>query len=397
MLSFSQARARVIQEVSAAKQLPPLETVALELALGRVLAAPLLADRDSPALDRSVRDGYAVRASDTPGELRIAGEVRAGESRSASSATGLQPGEAIEIMTGAPVPAGADAVVMVEHTEKRGDHVYIPKSAPGQFISFKGEEARAGQELLPAGKLIAYSDVALLASNGQPRVAVYQKPRVAILPTGDELVAISDIPRDHQIRNSNTYSLSAQILRAGGKPYILPPARDNEDDTRGAIERALPSDLLLLSGGVSAGKYDIVERVLADLGAEFFFDRVAIQPGQPVVFGRVQGKFFFGLPGNPGSTMVTFEIFARAALELLAGRSESCLPFALGRLTRDFQHKPGLTRFLPASLSGYGDLTPMPWKGSSDVPAISRANAFLVATPDQTEWRSGDTMSVLLK
>jgi molybdopterin molybdotransferase len=170
------------------------------------------------------------------------------------------------------------------------------------------------------------------------------------------------------------------------------------DSTRELIERGLASDLLLLSGGVSAGKYDIVERVLADLGAEFYFDRVLIQPGQPLVFGRARETFFFGLPGNPASTMVTFEIFARAAVEMLGGRQEPILPLTLARLTVPFRHKTGLTRFLPAKLSASGvDLTPVPWQGSSDVPALSRANAFLVADADRESWVAGDLIRVLPK
>src|SRR6202163_3561830 len=185
---------------------------------------------------------------------------------------------------------------------------------------------------------------------------VNRQPRVAILPTGDEIVEVGITPREFQIRNSNAWSLAAQVRRAGGIPEILPIARDNYESTRNLIERGLTSDLLLLSGGVSAGKYDIVERVLADLGAQFFFDRVLIQPGQPLVFGKAREVYFFGLPGNPASTMVTFELFARAALELLGGQDASLLPLTLAALASDFRHKPGLTRFLPASLSSDGML-----------------------------------------
>ncbi|MCU1262442.1 MAG: molybdopterin molybdochelatase [Bryobacterales bacterium] len=361
---------------------------------GRVLAVPATADRDYPALDRSVRDGFAIRAADIPGPFKVSGEVRAGD----AALVELHPGEAIEIMTGAPIPAGADSVVMIEHvTRDNGNIRHEQAATEGQFISRRGEEARAGQILVDAGKRLDYSDLAVLASAGRASVSVFAKPRVAILATGDELVDISAIPQSHQVRNSNVYSLACQVARAGGLPEVLPVARDQEQHTRELIERALTADLLLLSGGVSAGKYDVVERVMADLGAEFFFDRVKIQPGQPVVFGRVRDRFFFGLPGNPGSTMVTFEIFARAALELLAGQKESVLPFALGRLTEPFEHKPGLTRFLPARLTGLGDLARVPWKGSSDIPAISRANAFLVADADRERWNAGDTMPVLLK
>jgi len=221
---------------------------------------------------------------------------------------------------------------------------------------------------------------------------------VAIIATGDEIVELNQKPLDYQIRNSNAQSLAAQVARAGGCPNILPIARDNYDATRELVEQGLRDDLLLLSGGVSAGKYDIVERVLADLGAEFFFDRVLIQPGQPLVFGRVRGKFFFGLPGNPASTMVTFEVFARAALEILGGQTESMLPLLSAKLTRDFRQKPGLTRFLPARLSENGsEVEPVRWQGSGDVPALTRANAFLVTEQDREHWVAGDWIQVLMK
>jgi molybdopterin molybdotransferase len=245
-----------------------------------------------------------------------------------------------------------------------------------------------------------FSDIAMLATVGRRRVAVCPRPRVALLATGDEIVPISATPREYQIRNSNVYSLATQVSRAGGIPLILPVARDEYDDTRTLIERGLTADLLLISGGVSAGKYDLVERVLADLEAEIFFDRVLIQPGQPLVFGRVRDRFFFGLPGNPASTMVTFEVFARAALELIAGQARTELPLTLARLTKDFRHKTGLTRFLPAIVSATENgpqLTPVPWRGSSDVPALTRANAFLVAGADQAEWKAGELMLVLAK
>jgi molybdopterin molybdotransferase len=221
---------------------------------------------------------------------------------------------------------------------------------------------------------------------------------VAILATGDEIVEIEETPAEHQIRNSNSYSLAAQVRRAGGIPKILPVARDNDESTRKLIEAGLAADLLLLSGGVSAGKYDIVEIVLAGLGARFFFDRVRIQPGQPLVFGEARGKFFFGLPGNPASTMVTFELFGRAALELLSGRQEAPLLMPTARLTKDFRHKTGLTRFLPARVSGDGsELTPLGWTGSSDVPSLARANCFVVAERDREAWTKGEQIRFLPK
>lgn len=397
-LTFEQARACVIERVTSERVFAPSEEVALESAADRVLAEEVRADRDYPALARSVRDGFAVRAQDVPGTLRIIGEVRAGERFNGAIAAG----EAVEIMTGAPVPLGANAIFMVEHSTRGADGtVTTDRTAePGQFINAQGCEARAGEAVLTPGKRLGFADIAMLAATGRAQVAVCPKPRVALLATGDEIVPVTGKPREFQIRNSNVYSLAAQVSRAGGVPLILPVAKDEYEDTLVLVERGLQADLLLISGGVSAGKYDLVESVLGDLGAEFYFDRVSIQPGQPLVFGRVRNKFFFGLPGNPASTMVTFEVFARAALELLGGQGRTDLPLMLSTLTRDFRHKPGLTRFLPATVcwtAAGPQLTPIAWRGSSDVPALTRANAFLVAASDRSEWKAGELMPVLLK
>jgi molybdopterin molybdotransferase len=393
--TFQAAREIVIRNVRTGRTLPEIEEIPLSEAAGRVLAENAAADRDSPALARSVRDGYAVRAADLPGTLEIAGEVRAGERFDGT----LAPGQAIEIMTGAPIPNGADAVVMIEHTRRENAHVIVDRSAePNQFINPQGCEAVAGDILLKTGKRLDYSDVALLAAIGYPTLRVYRRPRVAIIATGDEIVEIGENPLPFQIRNSNAWSLAAQVARAGGTPEVLPVARDTVEETHKLVTLGLSADLLLLSGGVSAGKYDVVERVLGGLNAEFFFDRVLIQPGQPLVFGKATGKFLFGLPGNPSSTMVTFEVFARAALQLLSGEEETPLPMTLARLTRDFKQRPGLTRFLPAVLSPDGsELTPVKWQGSGDIPSLTRANCYLVTDPDRPEYALGELIRVLMK
>ncbi len=394
-LTFEEARERVVSTVRASRAACAVEEVPLESAAGRVLAENVAADRDVPALPRSVRDGYAVRAAELPGELRVTGEVRAGE----RFAGEVGPGEAVEIMTGAPMPAGADAVVMVEHTLRAGGRVRIGRTAePGQFINRRGCEAAAGEVVLRAGARLDYSGVAALAAFGRESVRVFRKPVAAIVATGDEIVEAGRTPEEFQIRNSNSYSLAAQAARAGGAPLVLPVARDNGEDARRIVERGLSADLLLLSGGVSAGKYDIVERTLAGLGAEFYFDRVLIQPGQPLVFGRARGKFFFGLPGNPASTMVTFELFARAALELLGGQEETVLHMPYARLTGAFRHRAGIARFLPARLgAGGAEVTPLTWSGSGDIPALTRANAYLAAEAGRAEYAGGDLIRVLLK
>jgi molybdopterin molybdotransferase len=394
-LDFDKARSCVLGEVLTGRRLPESERIELPFSAGRILAEEIRSDRDYPPFPRSVRDGFAVHAADLPGRVKVIGEVRAGERY--PGIVGL--GEAVEIMTGAPMPDCSDAVVMVEHVVREGEWISTDRKVkPGENFNTRGCETHAGDLLLQPGHRIDYSSVAMLATAGYTTILVYAKPRVAILSTGDEIVDVADTPLEHQIRNSNAYSLAVQVTRAGGVPVVLGVARDNAASTRELVAQGLEADLLLLSGGVSAGKYDIVEQVLAEFGAQFFFDRVLIQPGQPLVFGRAREKFFFGLPGNPASTMVTFELFGRAALELLGGASDAPLYFSRARLTQDFRHRPGLTRFLPACLSGDGsELTAIPWSGSGDVAALSRANAFLVAEPDRESWVAGEWIRVLRK
>jgi molybdopterin molybdotransferase len=401
-LSFDEARRVVLEHVAAALaelSAREAETVPLEEADGRILAEPVLADRDYPPTARSVRDGYAVRAADLPGPLTVIGEARAGHSFSGE----LKPGQAVEIMTGAAVPEGADAVIMVEYSSRSGSEVRFNRTAKsGEAINPQAWECRGGATLVEPGRRLDYTRIATAAMVGRRSLAVYRRPRVAVVPTGDEVVEIDTAsPSPQQVRNSNAWSLAAQVRRAGGSPVMLGIAPDRPEATRALIESGLACDLLLLSGGVSAGKYDFVEQALADCGAEFYFDRVRIQPGQPLVFGRARGVFFFGLPGNPASTMVTFEVFARAALRLIAGErieDAAALPFFRAILTAPFTQRPGLTRFLPAVLSGDGaTLSPVSWRGSADIASLARANAYLVSDPDRDAYAAGDSIQVMLK
>jgi molybdopterin molybdotransferase len=376
------------------------ELLPLGSACGRVLAEDATADRDYPALRRSLRDGFAVIASDLPGTLRVRGEVRAGEPRQEP----LSHGEALEIMTGAPVPEGADAVVMVEHVERMvgsdgATQVRITRQAePGQFVNNRGSEARQGSVLITAGTRLDASHIASLAMSGHRRVTVFARPCAAILATGDEIVPIEEIPAAHQIRNSNSYMLAALVEARGCTTEILPIAKDSEESLKPLLERGLEQDLLIISGGVSAGKYDLVKPLLKNLGAEFRFERVRIQPGQPATFATARGKPVFGLPGNPGSSFVTFQLFARPALELIAGESEPILPLLYAKFEAPFRHNPGLTRFLPARLYSDGvHIRHIPWQGSSDVPALAKANAFLVADYDREAWDAGDFIRVMPK
>lgn len=396
VLEFEEARRIVIDTVRSLGLAAREESVPLEQAYGRVLASAVRADRDYPALRRSLRDGFAVHAADLPGTLSIRGEVRAGEEQQAP----LKPGEALEIMTGAPVPEEADAVVMVEHVARVGDaQVMIDRSAElGQFINPQGTEAQRGAVLIERGTLLDASHIATLAMTGHSTVAVVPRPSVAILPTGDEIVDIDATPAAHQVRNSNSYMLAALVRATSGNPTILPIARDSKGALRPLLEQGLQHDMLLVTGGVSAGKYDLVKPALRELGVDFRFERVRIQPGQPTAFGVIGQKPVFGLPGNPGSTLVTYQVFARPALELLAGHAEPLLPLLQAEFEAPFRHKAGLTRILPARLSSDGKhLRHISWTGSSDVPALARANAFLVADHDRETWSVGDTIRVIMK
>lgn len=394
-LAFEEARRIVIEVVRRLRGEVTAETVPLEQAHGRVLARAVRADRDYPALRRSLRDGFAVISTDVPGVLRVRGEVRAGEGEQAP----LSEGEALEIMTGAPVPDGADAIVMVEHVRRDGDQVHIDRhTEPGQFINERGTEAASGTVLIAEGTRLDGSHIATLAMTGHTSLEVSPRPAVAILATGDEIVDLEEKPAPHQVRNSNSYMLAALVTASGGKATVLPIARDTRQALRPLLERGLEQEMLVISGGVSAGKYDLVKPCLRELGVEFQFERVRVQPGQPTAFGMLGNKPVFGLPGNPGSTLITYQLFARAALGIVCGESDPLLPLLSARFEAPFRHKPGLTRFLPARLSADGQhLRHIPWQGSSDVPALAEANAFLVADHDRESWDAGDSIRVMLK
>jgi molybdopterin molybdotransferase len=395
-LEFAEARRIVIETVRALALPQTAETVPLDQAHGRILAEDLTADRDYPTLERSLRDGFAIHFQDAPGILKVRGEVRAGEAEKAP----LEAGEALEIMTGAPVPAGADAIVMVENIKRLDDgRVQIDARAEqGQFINPRGAEAPAGSLLIPKATMLDASHIASLAMTGHSELKVRTRPSVAILATGDEIVTLDQQPALHQIRNSNSYMLASLVKSSGGTPTILPVATDTREALMPLLEQGLTHDMLIVSGGVSAGKYDLVKPTLRELGVQFHFERVRVQPGQPTAFGTFSNKPVFGLPGNPGSTLITFQLFARAALQLLGGIDYPVLPLLSATFEAPFSHKLGLTRFLPARLSKDGQhLRHIPWQGSSDIPALAKANVFLVADHDRQDWAVGDTIRVLLK
>jgi molybdopterin molybdotransferase len=406
VVSFDEAL-RIVLSHAAELPKPVSETLPLLDCGNRVLAVPVLADRDQPPFDRSTRDGFAVRASEFGhGALKIAGQIRAGELWQGGA---LESGHAIEIMTGAPVPEGADAIVMVEHVE-RVDAAIRPTGGRtirnGENIVRRGSEARAGETLLPPGTIIEAAEIALAASCGQSRLTVSRRPRVAIVATGDELVEIEATPEPRQIRNSNSYGLAALVTETGGDAVRMPIAPDRLPALEEIIRSARSSDLMLLSGGVSMGEYDLVEEVLHTMDAEFFFTGAKMQPGKPVVFGRLPaaddlpGQFFFGLPGNPVSTQVTFHCFVAPLLRAMAGAATYGPRFAQATLSEDTASKPGLMQLLPAHLTP--DRTRplvklVSWQGSGDLAANARANCYAVLPPEKEQLTTGEVITILLR
>jgi molybdopterin molybdotransferase len=406
LLSFLEAR-QAVEEYAAKLTRTEPEMQSLLDAVGLVLAEDLLADRDFPPFPRSTRDGYAVQAADVaqvPARLRLTGEIKAGASVEQSSIT-VGKGEAAEIMTGAPVPAGADAVVMVEHADHlNDDFVAVRRSVQvGEHVVPAGSEAVRGSRMVGRGTRVSHTTVAVAAAVGRAEIAAQRRPRVAILATGDELVDINLPPGPNEIRNSNSYSLAAQVYAAGAEATILPVAPDLADELALLLRKGLEADLLLITGGVSAGRYDLVEQVLASFEARFVFTGVLIQPGKPVVFGNVTFRDkttpFFGLPGNPVSTMVTFQLFVRPVIDALSGATPQPLPFATAILKSAFSTKTGLMRFLPGKLGGTHERPEVElirWQGSGDLMAVARSNCYIVVPPDREEFSAGDPITVLL-
>ena len=404
MLSFEAARAKVIEIVSARSKPAQTENINLiarpETALGRILAEDIFADRDYPPFHRSIRDGYALRATDAShagAKLRVIGESRAGFPFDGNVGTG----ECVRILTGAGVPRGGDAVVMQEYARREGDTIVLEQSvSAGQFIVGAGSETKSGSIVLKKGARMGYAELAMAAQVGYADATVYARPRVAILSTGDEVVDAGVSPGPFQIRNSNGVSLVAQVALAGGEALQLGNVGDDEAKLRARIDEGLKADILIVSGGVSVGDYDFVEDVLRDLGAEFFFDTVAIRPGKPTVFGWCRGKPVFGLPGNPVSTMVTFELFVAPAIEILSGAPAQPMATFKANLKKPVSEKAAITHFLPARVDwthGEPVVEVISWGSSGDVTAVVAGKCFLVVQPSRLTMNAGEMVDVLLQ
>jgi len=379
----------------------PSEEVLLTQALGRVLAEDVPSDVDMPPFDRSAMDGYALRAGDTsaaPVVLDVIGQVRAGQYPD----RGIEPGKAIQVMTGAPVPPGATAVQPVEKTRlvDGGRRVEILEPVePGAHISRQGTEVRAGDLVLERGHTLDPASIGVLAAVGKGRLRVGGRPRVAVLVTGDELVDIWDRPSPGRIRNSNGYSVVAQARWAGAEVHELGVVPDHADKIAEAVRWGFESDVLVISGGVSEGAYDLVEPVLARFDVGLLFTKVAIKPGAPLVFGRRGDKLVFGLPGNPVSAQVTFDLFVRAALLRMQGAKTVSRPAIEVELLEPLKNRSGRKAHVPARVrfeAGRLVARPLRSMGSADLVAHARANALVVLDAERTSAEAGEKAPAVL-
>jgi molybdopterin molybdotransferase len=397
LLKVAEAQALVLEQAFA---LPPEAMPLTAAVLGLVLGEDVVSDLDMPPYDKAMMDGYAVRAADLPegkGVLTVVEEVTAGQVPKVA----VGAGQATRIMTGAPIPEGADAVVQVERTRPAGGgRVQVEDRAvkPGLNVLPRAREMRKGETVLVAGTVLRPQEFGVLATVGRTSARLHSAPRVAVLSTGDEVVDASVVPGPGQIRNGNGPMLLGQVQRAGGIPRYLGIARDRVDSLWPLIQQGLEADVLVLSGGVSAGKLDLVPGVLRDLGVRAHFHKVEMKPGKPVFFGTRDATLVFGLPGNPVSALVCFELFVRPALRKLRGHDDPGPQVVSAVLAEDFAYRTDRPTFHPARLevgeSGWR-VRPVPWFGSPDLRGLVPANAFVVLPAGDNQHRAGQSFPVL--
>jgi molybdopterin molybdotransferase len=398
MLAVSDALAVVLKQ---ARPLEPEEVALGPTALGRILAESVASDIDAPPFDKALMDGYAVSAADcqrAPIALQVIEEIGAGH-------VPTQPvgaGQAARIMTGAPMPAGADCVVKVEQTQRHGDRMEFNGPAPkaGAHVLQRGREMRAGEVALAAGTRLGPQELGVLAGVGRTSAHLYRTPQLALMTTGDEVIEPPAVPGPGQIRNSNSPMLMAQAVRAGAEPQYFGIARDNRESLQAHIEAGLKNaDMLVLSGGVSAGTYDLVPGVLQELGVVPHFHKIAMKPGKPLFFGSRDGRLVFGLPGNPVSSFVCFELFIRPAIRAQRGVKDPTPPRAKFLLANDFRADNDRPTYHPARLE-LGDwgmcVRPLAWFGSADLRGILGANALIELPSGAHSFGEGDEVSAIL-
>jgi molybdopterin molybdotransferase len=389
---------RAQQEVRARARPLPAEQTTLRLAAGRVLARSVEAARDLPATDISMMDGYALRAQDAGSMLRVVAEIAAGDPPRREP---LRGGEAARIFTGAPVPAGADCIVMQEHAERSGSELRVrDQIKPGQHIRRRGEETRAGQVLLTAGTTLGAAELSLAAAAGSPRVLVHRRPRVAVLTTGDELVPVGEEPGPGKLVETNSLALEQYALHAGAEPVLLGIAADDVEGIARTL-RAADADVLVTTGGASVGDHDHAQAAFAKLSGELIFHTVAIRPGKPVLFGTAPGgRLVFGLPGNPAAAMLGFELFVRLALRILAGDPRPERPVARAILRGGpLASIPGLVFFPRGRATVEGSriaFAPSGAQSSMQIGSWSAVNAIGRIDPGAEKLNSGDELDVVL-
>lgn len=400
LLNVTEAQTKIIQECQA---LPPEVTPLASNALGLTLAEDIESDIDMPPYDKSLMDGYALRAEDIKGDatLEVIEEVTAGNTPTKE----VQSQQSTRIMTGAPIPQGADAVVMHEKTALKDNRVTIQdaNAKAGQNILRRASELQKGETVLTAGTMIRPQEMGVLATVGRTAVKLIPPPRVAIVSTGDELVEPMQRPREGQIRNSNGPMLVGQVHRAGGLPRYLGIARDEVDHLRSLIKEASEFPIVLLSGGVSAGKLDLVPGVLDELGVASVFHKVNLKPGKPMFFGILRREdrhstLFFGLPGNPVSSFVCFELFVRPAIQKIRGMDKPGPHLIQAALSEKVTHRSDRPTYHPASLRQQADgmeVQLVPWLGSPDLKALTAANALALLPAGEQEFEVGQMLTVL--
>ena len=395
MIPVGEALARILE----ATGVLGAERTAILAALGRVAAEDVVSRRAVPAAPYSAMDGYAIRYADVsaaPARLRVVAVEPAGTVVS----TVVEPRTAVKLFTGSVIPSGADAVVRIEDCEEEGERLVVRTPVPhGANIRATGEDVEPGQVVLARGTVLGPADVGVLASVGRSTVLVHQRPRVAILSTGSELIEVDDVPGPGQVVNSNAYGLAAAVREAGGEPVVLAIAPDRLDDIRASVAEAARADVVVSTGGVSVGDLDFVKDALEAASFERVFWRVAQKPGKPLLFGRLAGRHFFGLPGNPVSALVCFALYVRPALRRLQGHRRVHLPVVQARLAAPVRKTRGLTEFVRVSLSDGPDgpiATASRSQSSGVLTALGSGAGLLVGAAELPELSAGGWYPVVV-